>query len=64
MGLKPDTWLQIEMSVTKPITAEDIIRDMHRQVENWPTFADRAGVADKPAQSIHRAMRREIIIPS
>jgi serine/threonine-protein kinase HipA len=48
----------------KPKKAEDIVREMHTQVENWPAFAELAGVAEKTAQAIHRAMRRRIIIPA
>jgi serine/threonine-protein kinase HipA len=48
----------------KPKRAEDIIRQMHTLVENWPAFAEQAGVAEKTTQAIHRAMRREIIIPA
>lgn len=48
----------------KPKKAEDIIRQMHTQVEHWPAFAEQAGVAEKTTQAIHRAMRREIIIPA
>ena len=48
----------------KPKKAEDIIRQMHTQVENWPAFAEQAGVAEKTTQAIHRAMRREIIVPA
>lgn len=42
--------------------AEDIIREMHEQVDNWPTFAEQAGVAENTAQAIHNAMRREIVV--
>ncbi|MBB4404280.1 MULTISPECIES: type II toxin-antitoxin system HipA family toxin [Rhizobium/Agrobacterium group] len=48
----------------KPKKAEEIIREMHTEVENWPAFAEQAGVTEKTAQIIHRAMRREIIIPA
>ena len=48
----------------KPKKAEDIVREIHAHVENWPAFAERAGVAEKPARAIHRAMRREMIIPA
>jgi serine/threonine-protein kinase HipA len=48
----------------KPKKAEEIIREMHTQVENWPAFAEQAGVAEKTAHAIHRAVRREIIIPA
>ena len=47
----------------KPKKAEDIIREMHEQVDNWPTFAEQAGVAEKAALAIHNAMRREIVVP-
>ncbi|OYU70412.1 MAG: toxin HipA [Alphaproteobacteria bacterium PA2] len=47
----------------KPKKAEAIIREIHGQVEQWPTFADKAGVPDTTAQAIHRAMRRGIVIP-
>lgn len=40
--------------------AEEIIREMHAQVENWPSFAEKAGVAEETAQAIHRAMRRDM----
>lgn len=46
----------------KPRKAEDIVREIHAHVENWPDFAQRAGVAEKTARAIHRAMRREMII--
>ncbi|OJY37059.1 MAG: hypothetical protein BGP06_19585 [Rhizobiales bacterium 65-9] len=46
----------------KPKKAEDIIREMHMHVENGLTFAEQAGVTEKTAQTIHRAMRREILI--
>ncbi len=46
----------------KPKKAEDIIREMHKQIENWLTFAKQAGVAEKKARVIHSAMRREIVI--
>ena len=48
----------------KPKKAEDMIREMHSQVENWPAFAKQAGVADKTALALHRAMRLEIMIPA
>lgn len=48
----------------KPRKAEDIVREIHAHVENWPDFAQRAGVAEKTARAIHRAMRREMIIPA
>lgn len=48
----------------KPKKAEDIIREMHAQVESWPAFAERAGVAERTARAIHRAMRREMIVPA
>ncbi len=46
----------------KPKKAEGIIREMHKQIENWLTFAEQAGVAEKKARVIHSAMRREIVI--
>lgn len=48
----------------KPKKAEDIIRGMHEQVDNWLTFAEQAGVAENTARAIHNAMRREIVVPS
>ena len=48
----------------KPKKAESIIRDMHAHVENWPSFADQAGVPKAEAVKIHRAMRREMVIPA
>jgi serine/threonine-protein kinase HipA len=47
----------------KPRKAESIIRDVHAHVESWPVYADRAGVPEDEALKIHRAMRREIVIP-
>ena len=47
----------------KPKKAEDVIREMHKQVDNWLTFAEEAGVAEKAARAIHNAMRREIVVP-
>jgi len=46
----------------KPKKAEDIIREIHAQVEKWLTFAEQAGVAEENAKAIHKAMRREIVI--
>lgn len=42
--------------------AESIIRDTHSHVENWPDYAQRAGVPHGEAQKIHSVMRREIVI--
>jgi serine/threonine-protein kinase HipA len=42
--------------------AESIIRDTHAHVENWPDYAQRAGVPHGEAQKIHSVMRREIVI--
>jgi serine/threonine-protein kinase HipA len=47
----------------KPKKAEAIIREVHEHVENWLTYADQAGVPESEAIKIHRAMRREIVIP-
>lgn len=47
-----DTWL-----------ADAIIRDMHSHLENWLTYADKAGMQESEALKIPRAMRREIVIP-
>lgn len=44
--------------------AEEIIRDMHRHVESWMSYADTAGVPESTAAAIHRAMRRELVVPS
>lgn len=41
--------------------AEDIIRDVHAHVENWMSYADKAGVPESTAAAIHRAMRRELV---
>ncbi|MBV5266049.1 type II toxin-antitoxin system HipA family toxin [Pinisolibacter aquiterrae] len=46
----------------KPKRAEGIIRDMHEQVEDWPTYAEKASIPESVANTIHRAMRREIVI--
>lgn len=46
----------------KPKRAEGIIRDMHEQVEDWPTYAEKASIPESVANTIHRAMRREILI--
>lgn len=48
----------------KPKKSEEIIREMYMQVERWSTIAEQAGVADRTAQAIHRAMRREIMVPA
>lgn len=47
----------------KPKKADAIIRDMHSHLENWLTYADKAGMPESEALKIHRAMRREIVIP-
>ncbi|MBN9142326.1 MAG: hypothetical protein BGP00_21300 [Novosphingobium sp. 63-713] len=47
----------------KPKKAKGIIREMHLQIGKWSTFAEKAGVPEKTAQAIYRAMRRKIIIP-
>ena len=44
--------------------AEGVVRDIHAHVENWLSFADQAGVPESEAVKIHRAMRREIVIPA
>lgn len=45
----------------KPKQAENIIREIHEQVEIWPAYAEKAGVEAKEALKIHRAMRRTIL---
>ncbi|WP_084687210.1 type II toxin-antitoxin system HipA family toxin [Rhizobium nepotum] len=47
----------------KPKKADAIIRDMHSHLDNWLTYADKAGMPESEALKIHRAMRREIVIP-
>jgi serine/threonine-protein kinase HipA len=32
-------------------------------LDNWLTYADKAGMPESEALKIHRAMRREIVIP-
>lgn len=46
----------------KPKKAEDIVREMHATIEDWPAFAAEAGVAEQTAQAIYRAMRLEIVM--
>jgi serine/threonine-protein kinase HipA len=46
----------------KPKKAENIVRDMRTHVENWIEYADKAGVAENVATSIHRMMRRDIAV--
>jgi serine/threonine-protein kinase HipA len=47
----------------KPKKADAIIRDMHSHLDNWLTYADKTGMPESEALKIHRAMRREIVIP-
>ena len=48
----------------KPKRAEEIVREIYEQVDNWLTYAEQAGVAEHSAQAIYNAMRREIVVPS
>jgi serine/threonine-protein kinase HipA len=45
----------------KPKKAEGIIRDMHKHVESWMSYADGAGLPEDTAAKINRAMRRELV---
>jgi len=46
----------------KPKKAESIVQDMWGHVENWMKYADKAGVSESVAISIHRMMRRDIAV--
>lgn len=48
----------------KPLRAEALIREIHECVEEWPTYAEKAGVDGKTMDGIRRAMRSEIVPPS
>lgn len=45
----------------KPRKAEALIREIGTHVEDWPAYAEKAGVPESTAAAIHRAMRREIL---
>lgn len=46
----------------KPKKAESIVQDMRAHVENWIEYADKAGVPESVATSIHRMMRRDLAV--
>lgn len=48
----------------KPKKAEGIVREIHHRVEDWMSCADRAGVPERDAARIRRAMRLEIVVAS